>query len=139
MPWLYSGPDDKVCQLRGIAAEEDCTQDGANVGSAPRQFWDGSRDRWVSEVSTRVDPDAVSDVVLQSLMRHLLRLHRCSAAVLPLCCCCASGGRSGCETDLLSVGGWVGAQVTSQLGLLPSYEMQVPQAEVEAESEANAK
>jgi len=42
-------------------------------------------------------------------------------------------------TDLLSVVGWVGAQVTSQLGLLPRYEMQVPQAEVEAESEANAK
>jgi len=85
MPWLYSGPDDKVCQLRGIA-EEDCAQDGgANGASAPRQFWDGSRDRWVSEVSTRVDPDAVSNVLLQSLMRHLLRLYRCSAAVLLLC------------------------------------------------------
>ena len=25
----------------------------------PRRFWDGSRDRWISVVSARVDPDAV--------------------------------------------------------------------------------
>jgi hypothetical protein len=111
MPWLYSGPDDKVCQLRGIAAEEDCDQDGVNVGSAPRQFWDGSRDRWVSEVSTRVDPDAVSDVLLQSLMRHLLRLYRCPAAVLPLFCRCAAAlvvvGRAATQTYYRLVGGLV--------------------------------
>ena len=113
MPWLYSGPDDKVCQLRGIAAEEHCAQDGANVGSAPRQFWDGSRDRWVSEVSTRVDPDAVSDV-LQSLMRHLLRLYRCSAAVLPLFCRCSAAVLLLCLwwqvwlRHRLTIGWWVG-------------------------------
>ena len=61
MPWLYSDPSDTLCQLRGIDDEE---ADGAGeeegaASAPPRKFWDGSRDRWISAVSARVDPDSV--------------------------------------------------------------------------------
>ena len=66
MPWLYSGPDDNVCQLRGFGGDvEDGGAGGDDAGSDPpaappaARFWDGSRDRWVAVVSTRVEPDEV--------------------------------------------------------------------------------
>ena len=55
MPYLYAGPDDKLCMLRGVHEKD---------GEKPLQaFWDGSKDRWVSHVSTRVSPDAVSTLL----------------------------------------------------------------------------
>jgi hypothetical protein len=67
MPYLYASPDDHFCQLRGF--DEDSDEGGGPVAAGeggaggearePRRFWDGSRDRWISVVSARVDPDAV--------------------------------------------------------------------------------
>ena len=63
MPWLYSGPDDNVCELRGVSGDDDAAAAGAEgaARAAPREgrFWDGSRDRWVAVVATRVEPDVV--------------------------------------------------------------------------------
>ena len=63
MPWLYSGPDDNVCKLRGVGEDDDAAAAGAQgaARAAPPEgrFWDGSRDRWVAVVSTRVEPDVV--------------------------------------------------------------------------------
>ncbi len=55
MPYLYSGPEDKLCMLRGLPEKEGDRQVHA--------FWDGSKDRWVNHVSTRVSPDAVSTLM----------------------------------------------------------------------------
>ena len=36
MPWLYSGPDDNVCQLRGVGGDvEDGGAGGDDAGSDP--------------------------------------------------------------------------------------------------------
>jgi hypothetical protein len=73
MPYLYASPDDHFCQLRGFDEDGDEGGDeggpvaggeggegGAGGGArVSRRFWDGSRDRWISVVSARVDPDAV--------------------------------------------------------------------------------
>jgi len=61
MPWLYSGPSDNLCQLRGVEEDhgESIHGGGEEEGAETGKFWDGSRDRWVSVVSTRVNPDAV--------------------------------------------------------------------------------
>ena len=54
MPYLYSGPEDTLCQLRGCEADEE----GSGAGEE-REYWDGSRDCWVSHVAARIDPDSV--------------------------------------------------------------------------------
>ncbi len=67
MPWLYADPDDRVCRLRGVDEDAGAGPDeggeggegGGAAGQLARRFWDGSRDRWISVVSTRVDPDVV--------------------------------------------------------------------------------
>ena len=55
MPYLYSSPNDKLCMLRGIPEK-----DGERSVQA---FWDGSKDRWVTHVSTIVSPDTVSTLL----------------------------------------------------------------------------
>ena len=54
MPYLYSGPDDQLCMLRG---ENEDSEKGIQL------YWDGSKDRWISHVSTRVSPDTVSTLL----------------------------------------------------------------------------
>ena len=91
MPWLYSGPDDSVCQLRGVGDEGDedagapdaseATAGPANPDAPPRKFWDGSRDRWISAVSARVHPDAVIAAPAPVDADALCLLGTCAAAV----------------------------------------------------------
>eukprot|EP00961_Rhodomonas_salina_P208588 2814823-Rhodomonas_salina.1 len=62
MPWLYSGPEDRVCKLRGCSdGEED--EDDEDGGRRVHEYWDGSRDVWVTHVAERVDPDAIATQV----------------------------------------------------------------------------
>jgi hypothetical protein len=53
MPYLYNGPEDHLCQLRG------CTGFTNEDGDEAREYWDGSRDCWVSFCAERIDPDSV--------------------------------------------------------------------------------
>lgn len=74
MPWLYSGPEDRVCKLRGCSdGEED--EDDEDGGRRVHEYWDGSRDVWVTHVAERVDPDAVflSPPQRKSCARSLMR------------------------------------------------------------------
>lgn len=92
MPYLYASPDDHFCQLRGFDedGDEGGDEDGGPVAGSEggmgvdggeerlsRRFWDGSRDRWISVVSARVDPDEV----------------RAPPAPAPLACAAASRRR----------------------------------------------
>ena len=129
MPYLYASPDDHFCQLRGFDEDGDEGGDeggpvaggeggegGAGGGArVSRRFWDGSRDRWISVVSARVDPDAVRAPPAPA--RRVSNL-----SMLP------GPDRKRC-----------GVQVTNQLGVLPRHEVQVPPGEVNEESEVNAR
>lgn len=132
MPYLYASPEDHFCLLRGI--DEDGDEGGDEGGGPvaggegkggergaggearePRRFWDGSRDRWISVVSARVDPDAVRAPATPAL--HAMRTRECAQDLTQRC----------------------GVQVTNQLGVLPRHEVQVPPGEVNEESEVNAR
>jgi hypothetical protein len=145
MPWLYADPDDRVCRLRGI--DEDAGAGagegggsggggGGAAGESERRFWDGSRDRWISVVSARVDPDVVRPRPVRRAPappRGLGPRARARARAF-------IAGRAGTAScaDLTAAAG-CGAQVTNQLGVLPRHEVQVPPGEVNAEAEANAR
>ena len=150
MPWLYSGPDDSLCQLRGVGDEGDedagapdaseATAGPANPDAPPRKFWDGSRDRWISAVSARVHPDAVIAAPAPVDADAL-----CLARVLPRCGCPRPLGptqqSSAASVSFASSAAacdrrYRGMQVTGQLGVVPRHEVQLPQEDVDTETEA---
>ena len=60
MPYLYEGPEDSICSLRGVPEEAE---------AEAQAFWDGSKDRWVTHVLTSVAPDNVASVLHTSSSR----------------------------------------------------------------------
>ena len=152
MPWLYSGPSDNLCQLRGVEEDhgESIHGGGEEEGGETGKFWDGSRDRWVSVVSTRINPDAVFNPPPYShAARGLLSTASSSADAeltprTAIFLWCVQGDlrlatiHPAHRIGFITMGRWC-VQVTNQLGLLPRHEVQVPPEDVDAESEANAK